>query len=95
MLHCNLGLRALCLRTAALWLICLPGLALGQSTFTHVHLRAPDAWAAAHWYQHACGRRTRVGGESGMAPLSAERAISLPCSNRADGTSAPTTSAEL
>ena len=90
MLHFNSGLRALCLRTAALWLICLPGLALGQSTFTHVHLRAPDAWAAAHWYHTLVGGELRVGGERGMGAARQPNGNIATMFNEPDGSSAPT-----
>ncbi len=69
MLHSEPTVRARCFRAAALWLICFPGLALGQSTFTHVHLRVPDAWAAAHWYHTLVDGNLRVAGESGMGAV--------------------------
>ena len=69
MLHSEPTVRTRCFRAAALWLICFPGLALGQSTFTHVHLRVPDAWAAAHWYHTLVDGNLRVAGESGMGAV--------------------------
>ncbi len=40
----------------------VPGLALAQSTFTHVHLRVPDVEAAADWYGELIGGEVRPGG---------------------------------
>ena len=48
MTQSDTAVRAVRLGAVALGLIVLPGLALGQSTFTHVHLRVPDAWAASN-----------------------------------------------
>jgi hypothetical protein len=72
-----------------LWLICLPGLALGQSTFTHVHLRAPDAWAAAHWYHTLVGGDLRVGGERGMGAARQPYGNIATMFNEPDGSVAP------
>ena len=43
-------------------LLALPSLALGQSTFTHVHIRVPDVEAAANWYGELLGGEVRPGG---------------------------------
>ncbi len=50
------------LPTALTALLLLPGLALAQSTFTHVHIRVPDVEAAANWYGELLGGEVRPGG---------------------------------
>ena len=81
--------RAARLGAVVLGLICLPGLALGQSTFTHVHLRVPDAWAAAHWYHNLVGGDLRVGGERGMGAARQPNGNIATMFNEPDGSAAP------
>lgn len=80
---------ALFLKFAVMWLLLLPGLAQGQSTFTHVHLRVPDAWAAAHWYHTLVGGDLRVGGERGMGAARQPNGNIATMFNEPDGSAAP------
>ena len=89
MTESDTAFRAVRLGAMVLGLICLPGLALGQSTFTHVHLRVPDAWAAAHWYHTLVGGDLRVGGERGMGAARQPNGNIATMYNEPDGSAAP------
>ena len=85
----NSNTYGLFLKAVVICLILLPGLALGQSTFTHVHLRVPDAWAAAHWYHTLAGGDLRVGGERGMGAARQPNGNIATMFNEPDGSAAP------
>lgn len=89
MTQSDTAVHAVRLGAVALGLIVLPGLALGQSTFTHVHLRVPDAWAAAHWYHTLVGGDLRVGGERGMGAVRQPNGNIATMYNEPDGSAAP------